>query len=162
MWIENCKRNCAERGLCSGSEGPAPGEALLLMRSLAFSLSKMPVKCECERRWGRGSEGAVGVLGVQGLQPLLSLDNSIWNNFIVFTFDFYKNAGSGSRGSRGGVMCGMYSGHLQCSQSARRTTTHKFNTATATTSERTNERTTKSLGNVYISSCWQGVKGGGG
>lgn len=96
-----------------------------------------------------------GVRGAE-LQPLLSLDNSIWNNFIVFTFDFYKDRERGmgrgrGRGSRGGAMGGMYSGHLQCSQSARRTTTHKFNTATATatTSERANERRSRLEMSIY-------------
>lgn len=96
-----------------------------------------------------------GVRGAE-LQPLLSLDNSIWNNFIVFTFDFYKNTGRGSRG--GAQWVGCIPG--TCSARKVHVEQQRINsTRQQQQQQRANERTTKSLGNVYISSCWQGVKG---
>jgi len=89
---------------------------------------------EAVRGEGERARGCLTLYHYSALVP------SIWNNFIVLTFDFY----GGKRTARG--VYGLRGVHLQCSQSARRTTTHKFNTATTTKT-----KTTKSLGNVYIS-----------
>lgn len=109
MWIENGKRNCAAR--------ETEGERV---RSLAFSLSKMRMRSDdawlegCGRnRKGGGVLGSVA-RGAEAATLTLGSSSSIWNNFIVFTFDFYGKSARAGRGSEWVVVSAMYASPGPC------------------------------------------------